>query len=101
MDPFLPEEWFSPVTGEWIGRGGRPEPAPELWAQVWELDWPPTETPPEEVEGWSKSRFDFEATCFGIGVAMGSPWGALTAFYCGIVAVLWSQARWDCVQETD
>lgn len=101
MDPFLPEELFHPSNGEWIGRGTRPDPTPDLWAQVWDMEWPPRETRHEHAHQWSKARFNFEATCFGIGVAMGSPRGSLAAFYCGIVALLWAQARWDRFQSAD
>lgn len=95
MDPFLPEELFHPGTGAWIGRGPRPEPAPELWAQVWGIDWPLTEAPDSEaVAEWSLSQFNFEAVCFGVGAAIGSPRGHLAELYCGIVAVLWARLRW-------
>jgi hypothetical protein len=74
MDPYLPEEVFNPMTGEWIGRGRRPEPAPELWAQIWGIEWPPAkECESDAALGLSSDLFQFEAACFGIGVAIGIP----------------------------
>ena len=96
MDPYLPEELFNPATGAWIGRGSYPGPAPELWAQIWGMEWPPPETAAFEPSAeWLLDRFNFEATCFGLGFAMGSPWGHVASFYCGIVAVLWARLNQD------
>ena len=92
MDPYLPEELFHPMTGEWIGRGPRPEPAPALWAQIWGIEWPPA----EECESGaaldlSSDLFQFEAACFGIGAAIGIPRGYLSGVYCGVVAIAWAR----------
>lgn len=66
------------------------------------MDWPSTEISGAEVEPeWLLSKFNFEATCFGIGVAMGSRWGWLASLYGGIVAVLWARLRWENFRDTD
>lgn len=93
MDPFLPEELFDPVTGAWRGRGFRPEPAPELWAEVWGVEWLPADDP-ESSQKWSLGRLNFEATCFGVGFTVGSPWGRISGLYCGIAAVIWARFSW-------
>jgi hypothetical protein len=39
----------------------------------------------------SLGQFGYEGLCFGIGLALGAPWGPMMMIWCGIVAILWSR----------